>query len=438
MQATVCPPTDPPFQCRAFFKFRGRHGVGRTIVTELRAQFDNGVLMLCEVSQASVLARALDNVPKDLNALQLEELSVLSSSAIFVNVWQQAGMSVLRELNRELLIDDEAQLPPVESIDIVRGDNAIDPPGQVPEDGELDALNNSMWNWNEDYEDDAVVDSREEEGTEDQQADRGIASPPATLDGGAREGAAANPSSLDLDAVITRVIPVALMHWQDLVDRICCGEIEAQEAWVLFSDLATHQEEEVRRVFASAAAKRLLTPAVSQTAGAARFLAALEAYASVKWFLHAVPKLLDAQVVLYSTCERVERFSVGANAANPCVTASTGDESKGEGRVADSESSSSAIFAKPLDADASRAALEELLKTLQMRWTHFSIGGASAAWSDAEDWGPPVVSGSKRPLHRLGKKNPGVLGGCRRHVDLLSALSAVPDLVDWLVKVCIL
>lgn len=435
MQATVCPPTDPPFQSRAFYIFRGRHGVGRTIVTELRAPLDNGVLPLCEASQASVLARALDNVPKDLNALPLEELSVLSSSAIFVNVWQQTGMSVLRELNGEL--DDEAQLPPVESIGSVRGDNAIGPPGQIPEDDELDAFD-TICKWNEDFEDDAVVDSRDEEGTEDQQAVQGIASPPAMLDGGAREGAPANPSSLDLDTVITRVIPVALRRWQDLVDRISCGEIEAQEAWMLFSNLATHREEEVGRMFAWEAAKRSGTQAVSPTAGSARFLAALEAYASVKWFLDAVPKLLDAQVVLYSTCERVERFSVGANAANPCATASTGDESKGEGRVADSESSSSAIFAKPLDADASRAALEEILKNLQMRWTHLSIGDASAAWSDAKDWEPPVISGSKRPLRGLGKKSPGVLGGCRLHVDLLCALSAVPDLVDWLVKVCIL
>lgn len=378
----------------------------------------------------------MDNGPKYSNAVPLEDLSILSSSTIFVDIWEQAGMGVLRELNGE--VDDEAQLPPVESIDVVTGDNTTDPPEQVTGEDELDVYV-ATWKRNEDYADDAVVDSRDKEDTEDQQTDKDIGSSPATLNGGAWKGDPPKAASLDLGVVITRVIPAALRCWQDFVDRMSCGKIEAQEAWGLFSDSDTHQKEQVRQVFEWASWKRPGIHAGSPTARAAHFSAALKAFASVKWFLDTVPKLLDTHVVLYSTWEKTkDRLPMGANIANPRATASTGNESQGEGRVAISESSSSAIFAKPVDEDPSRAALEEILKTLQMRWTHLSIDDAPATWNDVEHWGPPATSGMKRRLRWSDEENHGVLGGGRLHVELLCALSAVPDLVDWLVKVCIL
>lgn len=436
----MCPPPDRPLQYHAQLNFRGLRGLGRGIVTKLRAQLENGVFLLRELSQASVLSRAMDNVFKDADAdadaASLEDLSVLSSSAVFAGVWQTAGAIVLRELNGEPA--DQALLLPVESINSVRGSNTIDSPEQVPgDDDELGGFGEILDGGEEDYEDDAGTNARDEEATEDWQVDGDVASPPATLDGDTWEGDPAEVASLSLDNVITRVVPLALARWGDLVDRISSGKIDVKEAWVIFPGSDCHREEQVRQVFAWLAGRRSGIQAASQTAesGAARFLDALEAHASIKWFLDAAPKLLDAQVVLYSASTLEERLAVGAGAADPGATASTGDASQGDRSVADSGSVSSAIFATPLDEDASRTALEGILQTLQMRWTHISIGEASTAWSDAGDWGRPVFSRSNRRQRGLGEENHGVLGCCRLHVDLLSVLSAAPDLVDWLVKV---
>lgn len=380
---------------------------GRNAVAELKEQWNNGLVPVRELTQTSVLAGAASSVEGKLDAVPLELLWDLSKSAVFFDVWVSAGASVLDKLNGKA---DEGPLP-----------SQVEP---------SDAAN---------------------AGVDDMTRSETTASP-------APEESAAASIRLDVEAVITHVIPLAFERFEGLIDQVRSGTLLSREACTMFRGSARQVEEEVRLLFSWRVAHILSGGSGPKRAGGrsqdahqavVHVKASLAAQASIEWGIIALPGLLRAHTVLHAASRllAVEGERQGDDSTSPAATAGR-VEASGESSVCQeaeaTESLSVGIIAVPPAMDPSHAELKRLLTDLQTRRNDLSISEAPVAWKAFEDW--PVeatfTGGTNQQSHNRAAQCPGrtlegcgLHGVCRPHVELLSALSDSPALVDWLLEV---
>ena len=429
--------------------------LGRARTAELRRRLGEGILEVRQLSQGALLAGITDLSEGTTPAeAPLTRLQMLTESVIFLNVWTRAGHGVLRGLNGEL--DEELSQPiAVGSAYVSYCDTEEAPEREV-----------------DSYEDCAVVGKSSEEledlsEIEDDQdiilADNfGDICPTGSAlipDNGlittARER---RVPFLDLASLFSKVIPLALERWDNIVERILSGTLPAHEASTIFRDPGVNVEREVRLLcktqlaathsdglgYRAGPGARVIREAIF------RISQSLAAYDSIDWMVAAVPALLHAHVSLF---EASRPLIDEPNAASNEHTASTDQSRAVETKIMDSgdegESNSTGIFAVTPSEDPSRQRLSKIWGKFCASLEIMSMNEATTAWESAEDWvrGEPVGQDQPPPISRANdasemgqtsRRTSGssmVLGGCTSHVELLVELAGTPALMDWLLRV---